>query len=158
MIKAIKQEKKDMEAKFTATLHDLENNLQLKEKELVSLKQLFLFNVPSLSLRFTPKKWDLSSIRPLEGRISITSYFEPSSSTNKAMLHSPLEDLHLVEEHKEKRSIFRKEQKAVWARASSFCLGKYSFFSSGTGAGAFSFCFVFLLCDKRNMKIPKIWF
>ena len=28
----------------------------IKEKELVSLKQLFLFNVPSLSLRFTPKK------------------------------------------------------------------------------------------------------
>ena len=27
-----------------------------KEKELASLKQLFLFNVPSLSLRFTPKK------------------------------------------------------------------------------------------------------
>ena len=32
-----------------------------KEKELATLKQLFLFNVPSHSLRFTPKKWGLHS-------------------------------------------------------------------------------------------------
>jgi hypothetical protein len=30
---------------------------------------------------------------------------------------------HLVEERKENRANFREEQKAVWATASSFCLG-----------------------------------
>ena len=79
-----------------------------KEKELASLKQLFLFNVPSLSRRFTAKK---------RGRTFI--FFKWRHLT---LLRS-LTFRHLVEERKENRVNFRKEQKAVWALASSFCLG-----------------------------------
>ena len=39
----------------------LQSGIPLKKKNSLSLKQLFLFNVPSHSLRFTPKKWGLHS-------------------------------------------------------------------------------------------------
>lgn len=38
-IKAVKQEKKDMEEKFSSTLQQMENNLNSKEKELARLKE-----------------------------------------------------------------------------------------------------------------------
>ena len=38
-VKAIKQEKQDMEKKFSATIQQMENNLQKKEMELASLKE-----------------------------------------------------------------------------------------------------------------------
>ena len=97
------------------------------------LKQLFLFNVPSHSLRLTPKKWGLhstqhrfarlggcwlfqrlSSRRPSGGRISISLFFEAPTSNSEAHWKASLENKEeniLQNIHFKQRSALEKQGK-----------------------------------------------
>ena len=50
------QKKRNKENSPSALFSLLQSGIPLKKKNSLTLKQLFLFNVPSLSLRLTPKK------------------------------------------------------------------------------------------------------
>ena len=115
-----------------------------KEKELATLKQLFLFNAPKSTSASRQKKeagpWCFCGERKRQHRSARWSICFPSwegkpptatskakktpTSTSEAMLSPPLENRPLVEEREEFFALSREEEKAVWAIASSFSLGK----------------------------------
>ena len=104
-----------------------------KEKELAPLKQLFLFNAPKSTYASRQKKeagpWcflgrggdNIASLVRVD--VFHFTYHQIDTPQTAKRIWIPMGFRHLVEERKENRANFREEQKAVWATASSFCLG-----------------------------------
>ena len=99
-----------------------------KEKELATLKQLFLFNAPK-STSASRQKNEANhrrNIASLVGSICLPFYElskkHPPQTAKRIWI--PIGFRPLVEEREEFFALSREEEKAVWALASSFSLGK----------------------------------
>ena len=118
-----------------------------KQKELASLKQLFVFNAPKSTSASRQKKeagifrsgciLNIASlvivyVSPLRrGKLKchqvyyyLSQNWRMTHLKQRSAFESFCEFRHLVEKREEIFAVFREEEKAVWALASSFSLGK----------------------------------